>query len=458
MGEYENSDAAFQHAHRIQEDLVDQFPMVPEYRSRLSGSLNSRGNVLKYVGKRPEAEAAYREALEIQEELVAEYAMVPEYGIDLGGTYCNFGIHLSESGQPEASLVWFQKAIDRLEAVLLKEPRLYDAREFLRNTHFERANALDALGRRAKAIESREKVLELNRGLYGPSDHSTIRSMNALIDNYGNIGQFDDVLRLLKGILALRQQTLGPDDPETLGAMANVAVGYFNLGRHDEARKQREDVLALMKAKIPEHPYTFITMSNLASSYDILGRHKDALVLREETLALRKAKLGLDHADTLLSMQELAESLIQCDRGAEAVTLIDDCVRLAEDKEAVDPNLVPAVIDLRIRHFQNHEDALGCRATAEMWEQLNRTDASSLYAASCYRSVTAAVLRATDMSDTAASNVAAEVDLAMSWLHKAVAAGFNNVAHMEKDHDLDILRERDDFQKLVAGLETKATD
>jgi hypothetical protein len=44
-------------------------------------------------------------------------------------------------------------------------------------------------------------------------------------------------------------------------------------------------------------------------------------------------------------------------------------------------------------------------------------------------------------------------DRAMELLRQAVKAGFKNVAHMKKDTDLDMLRERDDFKKLVEELE-----
>ena len=43
-------------------------------------------------------------------------------------------------------------------------------------------------------------------------------------------------------------------------------------------------------------------------------------------------------------------------------------------------------------------------------------------------------------------------DRAMELLSRAVRAGYNNAAHMEKDTDLDSLRQREDFQKLLAGL------
>ena len=46
-------------------------------------------------------------------------------------------------------------------------------------------------------------------------------------------------------------------------------------------------------------------------------------------------------------------------------------------------------------------------------------------------------------------------DQAMAMLRDAVAKGYKDVVHMKKDTDLDPLRQREDFKKLVAELETK---
>jgi hypothetical protein len=45
-----------------------------------------------------------------------------------------------------------------------------------------------------------------------------------------------------------------------------------------------------------------------------------------------------------------------------------------------------------------------------------------------------------------------EADQAMAWLNQAVAAGLKNVGQIEKDTDLDALRSREDFKKLLAAL------
>jgi hypothetical protein len=41
-------------------------------------------------------------------------------------------------------------------------------------------------------------------------------------------------------------------------------------------------------------------------------------------------------------------------------------------------------------------------------------------------------------------------------LREATRHGYKDVAHLKKDKDLDPLRSRDDFRKLLADLEEKA--
>jgi hypothetical protein len=218
--------------------------------------------------------------------------------------------------------------------------------------------------------------------------------------------------------------------------------------------KLYEETLALRQAKLgPGHPDTLMSMHNLAAGYHTLGRYVDALTLREKTLALRQLRLGPDHPHTLKSMWAVAESLVKLERGAEAVPIIDECFRRAAGKGCCQPALLTGVMVLRLRHFEKAGDVAGCRQTAEMWENLKRTDADSLYDAACLRAVTAAVIRAADTSAAGGEQADAEADRAMAWLTQAAAAGYKNVAHMKQDKDLDALRDRADFVKLLTKLE-----
>jgi serine/threonine protein kinase/tetratricopeptide (TPR) repeat protein len=344
----------------------------------------------------------------------------------------------------------------RTDALKLREQTLTLMKAWLGPGHRDTLTSMHnlalsyaGLGRHAEARKLYEEALALRKEMLGPDHPDTLRSMNDLANCYAALGRHAEALQLREQTRALMKAKLGPDHPDTLISINNLALSYTDLGRHAEAVKLYEEALALCKEMLgPDHPDTLASMNNLARSYQLLGRHAEALKLYKEVLALQKARLGPDHPNTILSLWGVAAGLEALGRGAEAVPLIDECVPRAAGR-AVDPNLLPGVLDLRLRHFQKVKDAAGCRATAEMWEGLKRTDAASLYNAACFRAVTAAVVRAGDKSEEAD----AEAGRAMAWLRQAVAAGYKDADHMRKDKDLDTLRGRDDFQKLLAGLE-----
>ena len=202
-----------------------------------------------------------------------------------------------------------------------------------------------------------------------------------------------------------------------------------------------------------DHPATIRSIDVVTRVLLDEGKFAQAEPLLSEVLAIRKAKLGPDHPDTLLNMCDVAASLNELSRGAEAIRVIDDCLERAARK-IVERRLIQGITNVRPRHFEKAKDADGCRETAEMWENLNRTDAASLYDSACRRAVVAAVLkRDPRIAAVDASRLAVdESDRAMIWLTKAVAAGFKDAAHLAKDKDLDALRHREDFKSLMSKL------
>ena len=54
-----------------------------------------------------------------------------------------------------------------------------------------------------------------------------------------------------------------------------------------------------------------------------------------------------------------------------------------------------------------------------------------------------------------ADKKAEHADRAMELLQKAVKTGFKDVDNLKQDKDLDTLRERDDFKKLIDELQKK---
>jgi serine/threonine protein kinase/tetratricopeptide (TPR) repeat protein len=317
------------------------------------------------------------------------------------------------------------------------------------------AFAYAAVGRHADALKLREGLLAVTKARFGPDHFDTLGCMYNLADSYAALGRNADALPLREGIWATRKASLGPDDPKTLISMRIVASTFADLDRHAEAAKLFEQALALGEAKLGvDHADTRKTKLNLAVCYDALDRHADALKLFEETLALQKSAVPPDNAGAVLTTWGLARTLMAVDRSADAVRMIDECLTLAGGAAAHE-QMILNVMDLRLRHFEKAKDAAGCRQTAEMWEKLNRRDSDSLYNAACNRAITAAAVKqdATTPGGDVARLSGLEADRAMAWLTQAVAAGYKDAAHVKQDKDLDALRDREDFRKLLAGLE-----
>jgi tetratricopeptide (TPR) repeat protein len=207
---------------------------------------------------------------------------------------------------------------------------------------------------------------------------------------------------------------LGTDHPYTLESMQHVAESLLVLGRKDEALKVAEESLALHRSKLGSgHLDTIQSMLTLAEVYSALNRNAEAVKLGEEGLAYRKSKLGPDHPRTLQAMNYLATFYAAVGRYADSLKLLEET--LALQKAKLGPN--------------------------------HRATVITIYNIACGNALLIPKV----------SDGHKQAELAMDWLNQAVAGGFKDVAQIKKDTDLDALRGRDDFKKLVAELEAKVT-
>ena len=303
------------------------------------------------------------------------------------------------------------------------------------------------------------------------------------------LGEYDKVIEVLTKAHATREKLHGMYHPDTFSSMNALAVAYTQGAKvpgpdwpadweshlNEMNAKQAEPFLEMAlertKSKFgPHHPDTLKSEHNLAWEYlfaengrqrGFNGRQRaKGLLLLQNTLEKRKANLGLAHPDTLASWDLLALGYQMNVPLEKLSAFFEQAVEEMKAKLGPDHSVtlgtikrLAGVLQARMLHFEKKKDAEGCRATAEKYEKLQRTDANGLYYASCMRAVTAAVIRATDKSAAGAKEADAEADRAITWLRQSVAAGFNNAAHMKKDTDLDALRQRPDFQKVLTELE-----
>jgi len=172
-------------------------------------------------------------------------------------------------------------------------------------------------------------------------------------------------------------------------------------------------------------------MDNLAGCYYRSRRYGDALKVSEDLLAIRKRRRGFEHADTIQAIGNVASVCFALGRTAEALKY--------------------------------------SRQAAELGEKLDRAENENgdfLYVLACSRAIMAAVPGTADAKESDS-----EADWAMVYLKRAVIAdqaisymkrgdvaglaAFKNIEHMKTDKDLDALRGREDFKKLMAELQAE---
>jgi tetratricopeptide (TPR) repeat protein len=389
----------------IQEKLAAESPAVPAYVQELARSHNNLGLLLAALGKRVEAEEHDRKAIAIQEELAAEYPNMPANRISLGGSYCNLGRSVRDAGKPADSLKWFDLAISLLAPVHQHDPHNATAHQFLQNSHLNRAEALELLQRHAEAAEDWRTVVELSE----PQSlaWANFRLGRALFD----AGEFSASEAALDRGLEIRRramQSAGPNarEPAWLTAiyLMDRALIYYDGNRPEQAVdwfKQAQAAFLEFEKRWPG---------------------------AEATHQLRWAHQN--RAEALTRLNRYGESLDDWDRA------IERC------PAAEQPALRAARAYAKVRAGQI-EVAL---AEVEELSQRGEWSARQWYGFACVHAIASGKLA--DRKDEHASR-------AVELLRQAVKAGFDDAALMSKDADLDPLRDRKDFQKLLADLPAK---
>jgi eukaryotic-like serine/threonine-protein kinase len=311
------------------------------------------------------------------------------------------------------------------------------------------------------ALKLQEKALALCRSTLGPEHIDTLKSMSNLSMTFTILGKQKEAIKLQTELLELFEAKYGPDHASTLAVMINLANSYHSLGQNDEAIKLQEKTLKLQKVKLgDDNQDTLQTMNNLANSYGSVGRHKDAAELLEKAMAAQITTLGPDHPDTLASMNNLAERYMSLGRSTDALKLNKEAlkVRRAKDGEN-DPDTLRTMLQLAINYAALGRDTDALQLTSEAaarWEKLNPTDNLALYDAACGWAFAAGVIRARDKGPKGIADANVEAAKAMIWLKNAISAGYQDVANLQVDADLDSLRDRDDFKEMIKDLKAKA--
>jgi tetratricopeptide (TPR) repeat protein len=421
---------ALSHKGRL-DDAIAEFREAIRLKKDSALAHNGLGNALSDKGRLEEAIAEYREALRLNKNDALAHN--------------NLGFALEKQGCLDEAIAEYREAIRLKKGDIETHVKL----------HYNLARALRRTGKPKEAAAEFREVVRLAKDKHNAESHNrdALGRMDRLACAYRALGQKAEAAKVWESLLPKQKAQLGPNHPDTVRAAWGLSGAYSDLGRYTEGVKLLEEMVPIVKAQASDHEMTGDFMNRLAICYQQTGRLFEAAKLHKETLAFRKAKLGPTHSDTLGSTVNLAMTYMKLGREKEALKLL----------EATLPVMRAKMPDHGYTRICAEQLARCCYKLGRIAEAVKvaRQEADRLekrsepYDPACYRALIAGWLRSGDKSETATKEAAAEADRAMALLHKAVAAGFRDVALLKRDNDLDALRGRKDFKKLIADLEAK---
>ncbi len=281
--------------------LARDFPDVAEFRQQTGNIHDNLGQLLGAHGDAEKADKHFRAALDIRQELADAFPAEARYQVDLGGACCNYGNLVHGCGKPAESLVWFDKAIRILNKVLEHDDRNDTARRFLRNSHWNRARALDEMKKYAEAVKEWTRVLDLSPVAEQPRFH--VRRADSRV-------RAGDVAESVAEVAELRRSA-------TLSAAHcyDMACIYALASIKDARRKQEYADRAMeMLHSAVKAGYKDAAHIETNKDLDVLRRREDFKKLLE---ALNQAA---GDADAICSQRDVAASTGAGSRGNAAGT------------------------------------------------------------------------------------------------------------------------------------------
>jgi serine/threonine protein kinase/tetratricopeptide (TPR) repeat protein len=466
LGQRSAAEQAYRRALEIKEKLAADFPTVPDYRHELASTFNNLGILLRDLGQWAAAENAWRRALEIREKLAADFPTVPDYRQELATSLNNLGVLLRDLGQWAAAENAWRRTLEIRKKVAADFPTVPQARLELAGSHHNLGVVLKESGQLPAAEQSYRRALEIQERLV--ADFATVpqyrqelawthNSLGLLLRGMGHWPAAEQAYRRALDIrekLAADVATVPQYRLELARSHTNLGLLLADMGQRpaaEQAYRRALDIHEKLAADFPTVPQYHL---DLAGSYvnfgNLLRDHEQAevsldwyakaiarlvpLVQQEPRLVTERLYLRNAHWGRAQALDKLA-------RHAEAVKDWDRA--LALNSLAVDKPRLRCGRALSLAYAGEHGKAvIEANALAEAKDITGAT----LYDLGCVCALAAAVKDNRKRQEEYAAR-------AVAMLRLAVGRGYNDAAHMKEDKDLDALRDREDFKKLLAELE-----
>jgi serine/threonine protein kinase/tetratricopeptide (TPR) repeat protein len=464
LGRRDEARAEYEAARDLYKQLAAAFPAVPRYQQDLASAHGNLGSLLAGLGQREAARTEYEADLDLLKKLAEAFPTVPRYQQDLAHTHNNLGVLLAALGQREAARTEYETARDLYKKLAAAFPAVPRYQQDLASAHGNLGALLTGLGQRDAARTELEAARDLLKKLTAafPAVPQLQYDLAGIHNNLGSLladlGQRDAARTEVETARDLYKKLVAafPAVPEYQWVLActhdNLGVLLsHHLGHRDAARAELEaarDLLQKLAAAFPAVPQYQVALGRNYCNFGILvrdeGRPADSLpwfdlAIRTLTPVYEQDRRHVTAKEFLrTSHWSRALAYDQLKKHAEAVKDWDKVIELSPEPEQ--PGCRARRVNSRLRAGQVVEAVAEVEELTKAW----KWSAEQWYDFACVYAV------ASGQMDAKKEEYA---DRAMELLRQAVKAGFKDAAHLGKDTDLDALRDRADFMKLVMMLE-----
>jgi serine/threonine-protein kinase len=375
--------------------LARGHPGVAPYQFDLAATFRRLANVQQANGKSDDAVAALQQSIALLDELARANPKAPSYQSARAAAYHNLGVIRTFNSQKQAALKDYQRALEMWENLNRETPSSLEVQNGLAATSLNIGWILSMQDRPSEALAAYERALAVREKL---------ARENPKVSLYQN-----ELARVLS----------------LLGSIHEV------LGHQDEAHNSRARAVDIREKLVAETPSTQFEV-DLAWSYseyghveDVAGQVDKASPLYQQALGMATKLLATDSANPqvlyIVSASEGGMGRVHAKQGRPAEALLA---------------------------FQRALAALA---------KLPNTHLDVLYDRACWSAQCSAVVGLGKPSLTPAEQAERTKysDQATDALRQAVSAGQFTLHDLRNDTNLDALRPREDFEKLLREAEAK---
>jgi tetratricopeptide (TPR) repeat protein len=471
----------YQQACGLWEELVAAHPDSADLQTSLAHTYRTLGVLQSTTGERAAAVKSLEQARQLWVKLVAAHPEVPSYVDDLARTYNTLGLLQQNSGERAAALQSYEQATSLQEKLVAAHPEVPGYQDGLAGSYNSLSLVQYQTGTRTAALHSLQQALRLREKL--AAAHPEVPNyQKALGQNYTSLGSLQSntgeraaALQSHMQAQRVREQLMAAH-PDVPGYQDDLAATYNNLGllqlatgERTAALQSHEQARGLLEKLVAAYPDLLDYQINLGGTYTHLGTfHRDSGRPEEAFSWYAKAISGLEavrqrqpkHPTARNSLRNAfrarADMLTRLGRHSEALPDWDRALELEAGPDRARFRLWRALTLAQIgEHVQ---------ATAEV-NDLSRSKSATgatLYDAACVFALSsAAVGKDAKLPQTERAQLVEQYMVrAVQLLIQAQAAGLfkdpRQTEHLKKDTDLDSLRLRADYQKLLSELEKVA--